>query len=462
MRARDERGSTLVLFALTAVALFTFTALAVDLGGAVNQRRQDQSGADAAALGAAQNMPKDSAAVTAARNLVRDTLGLTAAQLPDAAFDTCAWDTHLTVTAAGANCISFDNARSRIRVRVPKRAYETAFGGVVGRKTIVHSAAAEAQLKVRGLGNLLPLATVATSGATCLKDGGGDKLPPPCNGPDTGNFGTLSSPLIGSMAFGTTTSCPGSPGNHDLENNIAVGIDHRVVKFSGVNDYYDVCGQIDPSPNNVMVKTGFISGVFENGMVTGISYSDGGPARLQRGPFAKRRVMGVLLDNWPLWKFIPPAYDGSASVPASCWPSEFAGAAYTQLRTCLADYAAQPAGTYQPLFALDTDDNDGIYDIQKSPRFAFVPRVSDLPTGASESRRILRFQPVWIQSLYGGCKPNGGGCDFVFEPDATSTAELTSNQINGMQALVLTGTLPGRLNDDPFSIDENLFIQLVK
>ena len=39
---RDERGVTVVLFALLLVTFTVFTAFAVDLGGAFNQRRQTQ------------------------------------------------------------------------------------------------------------------------------------------------------------------------------------------------------------------------------------------------------------------------------------------------------------------------------------------------------------------------------------------------------------------------------------
>ena len=59
MRAvrRDERGVTLILFALLLVVFSVFVAFAVDIGGALNQRRQTQSGADFASLGAAQDLP---------------------------------------------------------------------------------------------------------------------------------------------------------------------------------------------------------------------------------------------------------------------------------------------------------------------------------------------------------------------------------------------------------------------
>src|SRR5205823_10370158 len=73
---RDERGVTIVLFALLLVVFTVFVAFAVDLGGAFNQRRQTQSGADFASLGAAQDLPDTSVnLVNRVKDLVNDTLG---------------------------------------------------------------------------------------------------------------------------------------------------------------------------------------------------------------------------------------------------------------------------------------------------------------------------------------------------------------------------------------------------
>src|SRR5438128_5954524 len=51
---REESGVTLVLFALLLVALSVLVAFVVDLGPVYTERRQDQSGADGAALAGAQ------------------------------------------------------------------------------------------------------------------------------------------------------------------------------------------------------------------------------------------------------------------------------------------------------------------------------------------------------------------------------------------------------------------------
>ena len=53
--ARDERGQILVLFTLCLVALLGFAGLALDGGSVYAQRRQQQTAADLAALGAAND-----------------------------------------------------------------------------------------------------------------------------------------------------------------------------------------------------------------------------------------------------------------------------------------------------------------------------------------------------------------------------------------------------------------------
>ena len=55
--ARDECGQTLVMFALSSVALIGFVAMSVDVGRLVWARTQMQSAVDAAALAAAQSLP---------------------------------------------------------------------------------------------------------------------------------------------------------------------------------------------------------------------------------------------------------------------------------------------------------------------------------------------------------------------------------------------------------------------
>jgi Flp pilus assembly protein TadG len=63
-RCRDERGSVLVITAISMVALLGMTALVVDVGSFYQVKRQAQSAADAAALAGAADLPSN--ATTAA------------------------------------------------------------------------------------------------------------------------------------------------------------------------------------------------------------------------------------------------------------------------------------------------------------------------------------------------------------------------------------------------------------
>ena len=109
---RDERGVTIVLFALLLVTLTVFVAFAVDLGGAFNQRRQTQSGADFAALGAAQDLPDTSInIVNRVKDMVNDTLGTTFT-LADWQTASCTDAAALPVRPVGYECISFDSSFS--------------------------------------------------------------------------------------------------------------------------------------------------------------------------------------------------------------------------------------------------------------------------------------------------------------------------------------------------------------
>src|ERR1700688_2501531 len=104
---RDESGAVLVLAAGCLVVLLGLSALAIDIGVGHTQQRQIQNAADAAALGAAQDLVpsptmKESTAVTDAQNLAGE-------NLPK---DTLNWagcvDTeHLAVLAPSTQCISF-------------------------------------------------------------------------------------------------------------------------------------------------------------------------------------------------------------------------------------------------------------------------------------------------------------------------------------------------------------------
>src|SRR3970282_1738548 len=79
---RGERGQTLVLAVLAMAVLLGFTAMAIDVGLAFQERRNAQNGADAAALAAAQDLRSGLGTATAAAT-ARDYLERHGYQSPD-------------------------------------------------------------------------------------------------------------------------------------------------------------------------------------------------------------------------------------------------------------------------------------------------------------------------------------------------------------------------------------------
>jgi hypothetical protein len=486
---RDERGVTIVLFALLLVTFTVFVAFAVDLGGAFNQRRQTQSGADFASLGAAQDLPDTSVdIVNRVKDLVNDTLGTTFT-LVDWQTANCTDADSLPLKPVGYECISFDTSFSRIRVKVPMQApYKTNFAQVIGINQINITAVAEARRRTPGFGGVLPFAlpvTAATSGQACLKTGPGGHVDaiPPCNGPDSGNFGVIDIRLYGNSALGTSPSCTSGGDNERLINNAAVGADHELVPYAGVI-VLDDC--VQSKPNTIDVTTGDKSSAFDTGMLSGgpTDFSDGKPARLRRvgdssGDYYDRTtsINGPNVNDAGLWEFIPSGL--IFDVPPSCRRSVF-DAALTdgnldnknQLRglldTCFADYQAGAGCFNNPcqgdLFTMNSRTEAGIdlYDIQLSPRFGYVPRLTgSFPSGTSGTVQIAGFNPVYLQRLFVKC--NATSCAIDFDPGVGDGPQNQSGKAEAITAFVISPQmLPGSLGTNPYQLGQNQFIELVR
>jgi len=486
---RDEEGVTLVLFALLVVTLTVFVAFALDLGGAFNQRRQTQSGADFASLGAAQDLPDTSGALlTRINDLVNDTLG-TSFTLADWQTPNCTDAGALAVTPVGYQCISFDSSFTRLRVKVPTTApYQTSFARVIGINTIPISAVAEARRRTPGFGGVLPFAlpvTAATSGQICLKTGPGGHVDsiPPCDGPASGNFGVIDIKLYGNGSLGTTPSCTSGGDNGRLVNNAAVGADHEVVPFTGTT-VLDDC--VQSRPNTIDVTSGDKSSAFDAGILSGGAgtFSDGRPARLQRigdssGDYYTRTmsVAGVPVNDTGLWEFIPTGV--IPDTPSSCRRSVFNAALVdgnpdnkNQLRglldTCFSDYAAGIGCSTAPclgdLFTMNSriETPIDLYDIQLSPRFGYVPRLTGpFPSGTSGTVQVAEFKPVYIQRLFAKC--NASSCATDFDPGSGDGPQNQPGKAEAITAFVIPAAmLPGSLGTDPYGLGQNQFIELVR
>lgn len=468
----DERGAALVLTALTMVVLVGMVAFVVDLGGQYNERRLSVTAADAATLAAAQSLGLgQTAAVNAAKAVARDNLRI---QYTDAEWANL-WTTgDGCTTAAGYTaspltpCVAFNTGMTRVRVTIPEQVMKTAFGGVLGVKELRARAVAEGQIGAPGPGGVLPFGILNAPGGdgqeSCLKStAGGHDGTAPCNGPDAGNFGSLDSPLYGSEQFNTSTKCTGDT-NGRLTNNMIVGIDHQLDEYThpllgsaespvetGEAVRTNAC--FNDRPNTVLTQTGVGSNL-DDGLVrvNSAPYS-GGPARLRRGPFDKRTVSTKQLDDKPLWEFIPSSLS-FPTIPATCerggFVNEFANKA--RLNQCFADYKLN--GHTVPLFTADEiNPGDGIYDIQLSPRFAFVPEFWETSFGpGGEWLSIKRFRAAYIQTLYFAC---GGGCDIIFNPgeDAGIPAGGGGNndEVDSMTAFIFANSMlpPSVISNGP-------------
>ena len=189
--------------------------------------------------------------------------------------------------------------------------------------------------------------------------------------------------------------------------------------------------------------------------------------------------MGRQLDNKPLWEFIPETT--LSGVPASCQRSTFDGllalsyptpaakqvALQTALEQCFTDYEA---GNYTGVvFGANTDPFGpespvDLYDIQLTPRFAYVPQfVQDVPpNGSSSDLNIAEFRAIFMEDVYGQCS---SGCGVDFAPGPWNTAPLGGGNVNAeaMTAWVFPPTmLPLGLRGNPAAVGQNTYVQLIK
>jgi len=517
-RQDDERGAVLVLMAILLVVLLGITALAVDLGVGRAHKREVQSGADAGALGGAQELIPDlldPADLDDAESEARALEFENVADFEDRGWSGCTDPDALANTNGTSDCISFDTSFTRIRVLSPAQEISTLFGRIWNRDTLQTRAAAEAQIAPVGFGTVLPfgLGSAFQLPEGCLKTSTGGQDLPPCDGPDTGAFGFLDIRMYGNEALQTQDRCgQGQPADR-LRNNVAIGVDHLLSTYSGTEIRDEDC---EPFPNTLAVATGNPQQRFAEGLIKSdpgsneIDDLDGG--RLRRGQYPKTSVLTKQVDNKPLYEFIPNGALNDA--PRSCWRENFANVLSNfpqaqwqveirkHLQKCFWEYrcglvdqdsanvtngsCTGPRGTPAvPLpvsecgadgvcsgivFGLNTDPfgdegDPDLWDIQLAPRFAYVPQFleSSPGPGGSQRQHITRFRAVYLQRVDAQC--TGGGCGIQFEPGPWNGGNQGGNNVSpdAMTAFVFEPTmLPGRLGEGPFILQETLRIELVK
>jgi Flp pilus assembly protein TadG len=503
-RRDDEQGAVLVFTVLLLVVMLGMSALVVDLGYARSQRRQVQTASDAAALAGAQMLPNTTTAESEAKDYALDNLAS-----GNNNWSTCT-DTPLA-RVSSTPCISFDTSYTRIRVRTPVQSYATGFARIFGDNSVQTRTLAEARIVNPTDGGLLPFNMFSGfgTGEACLDSGGGGGAVEPCTGPASGNFGFLDFHLYGNDDLGTVASCTNGGQTQRLDDNIAMGSDHDYTTHptgSGAGADDDC---VTPGPNKIAQGTGN-GAAFDSGMRSGASFTDGEPARLQRGSHAKVSVGGYQLDNKPLWQFIPTGT--TVGVPTSCQRATFdsrvtgtppAGVTRQQwlhraLSQCFFEYACgktdawagnitgQPAAAWNSctgtragaavapcngapctalLFTMNsaTEAPVDLYDIQLSPRFVYVPQVwaanVTCPGGSGAyCYYVKQYRAVYLQRLVGN---NVNQLDF--EPSGGAWTGTYSGQAKAVTALVFSASmLPGEIGLQPGVLGQNRFISLVK
>jgi hypothetical protein len=229
------------------------------------------------------------------------------------------------------------------------------------------------------------------------------------------------------------------------------------------------------------------------------------------------------LDDNALWRFIPANYGPNeatpADIPESCKRDQFANSsggyyataadnpdlddgveAFVEsaaganaprdvilglLSRCFVHYMGQswngfPVGSLSPeaptgcsgpcgdpVFAVNSSSSDqpDLYDIQYTPRFAYVPQISGFPSGQSQSRAFIRFRPIFIQRVL--IETSGPGSGTIFDPGVTPAPPQNGSyqRVGETSVFVFPETmLPGGLGgeDAPFEIGVNRFVRLIR
>jgi hypothetical protein len=479
---RDERGVSLVLFALMLVVLTVFVAFSVDIGGVANQRRRAQTSGDAGVLGAAQDLPFTASARAQVISLVNQDLGVSWTAGSE-------WNTCASIAAPSgftkdstSNCIAYDSSFTRVWASVPVAGYATSFGGVIGVDQIGVSAQAIAIRAAAGGGGVLPFALLGGigGGLHCIKSDSGGNATAPCGGPSSGNFGNLDIFFYGNASLSTSVDCNGSGGNTRTPNNIALGVDHELATWSVGNDREEACSPNVAAPNIVHVRTGNIANAFDEGILSGGSFTDGSTlGRLARKYDGTSNyyndtatVSGVAINDAGLWEFIPQGVTLS-QVPTSCQRATFdtvyansnSGNRKDNMRlaliACFNDYGNGVGCSSSPctgnVFVRNsqTESPVDLYDIQLTSRFAYVPQITEtsFPSGSSSPVHIQKFRAIYLQRLLGNSIDHEPGV-------GSSGGNQKANEVNAF--VFYTSMLPGNLGDAPYALGQNLSIQLVK
>lgn len=450
----SERGAVLVIFALSMVMLFGFMALAVDASHAFVERRESQSIADIAVVGGAiqtieNSSTKEQKLVDEVLRLVDVNLGISTSTAAGSPWDVCDDADALALTwtssslAGPSNCISWEPGFTTVRVNVPRRDIDTYFGGLIGVHSMSVGAAAEAEVNADARSGLLPFGVLggADDSILCLKTGSGNGVPETCEDNGTGNFHYIDFKTFGNGGLKTSTECGAANKPERLKENIAHGVDHDLyvglATVPGVN-YFDalVCdgtqpvgaippggGPPWPGPTGAGAEQGTISGVVLEGLVQGTTVNSrffDGRLKVESGGAVYK---GIRIDNTGLWAHLTTAAESActdiAADQGNGAHSAISGVPSSEDETvaCIA-YLTAGDTTTTPLIPGATMQIFDTDSLKESVRFGWVPILhqSSWPPGNSSPVSFKSFQPMYIQTMFGGKCYSDGTCDVSIIP----------------------------------------------
>ncbi|MGH8913393.1 MAG: pilus assembly protein TadG-related protein [Acidimicrobiia bacterium] len=418
-----ERGATALLVAMSMLLLMGIASLAVDLGLAFNERRQDQAAADVGSLAAlqfAQPNPgctgPSACTAQAVASGAAAAIDVASASLDDPSLadwgnaSLCGTAPAGFTVAPASPCVAFNAGLTRAWVKIPTIASPTFFAKVFGGDQVNVSAYAIADQEYANPGPVLPFllpGNAAAANYNCLKTG-----PNPSWGvcedlPSVGNFGSMDFFLYGNADRNTTQKCSGDT-NGRLLSNIARGVDHPLgihpTGFGPGIEEPTNCPLLGAEPDMAMSQTG-VGSALEDGLVYGGStYSLDGSSYdglLEDSSGLKVRNAGggtpeVRLDDVALWSYL------KGGLPSECTGVDTPG----EMLDCI-DWA-KSTGT--EIF------DDSIVD---SARFGFTPQVAELDFLSSGFYHIIGYRPVYVDASYYGCDSNG--CNIVHTPEVADS-----------------------------------------
>jgi len=464
MKPNDRGASAILITFAVGFLLLGMAALAIDVGAGFNERRQDQSAADASVMAGGL----EASFLTTNADLVDEAL-LFARQNLDTTYTDAEWQAlweGCSDSARPANFFQMPNpwggaaldcisrSSSFVRVRIPNQSLDSAFGTFVGVQQLTTSAFAVAKIEnAQANSPIIPygIAGGAGSGELCFGSNPSGTAFPPCTGPSTGTFGSLLSEFFGD--FYGAIDC-GNPGATEIATGTALGIDHFLglwANTAGVNpgdphpgdtyvlntlvdtnrDACQVSGGLavaeDGVPlNTVRVDTGFPSNAMEDGLVSENMFV-GRRSRLQQdgvnpgGSNPKRPIVARRagsnetiwdLDNVGPWDYLVANGISSNCSSATYTPALTEAQKAARFNDCIADYAS--SGSTADIFDLTLDD---------SPRFAWAPQYwYALPTTGLSWEPVRSYRMVFIAGTWYNC--SAGSCAVTFYPDSDVNTEL--------------------------------------